>query len=780
MAGEPLISVVMPARNAELTIEQALHSLQAQTHADWEALVIDDGSTDTTAATVARLARGDTRITAISGRGEGVAAARNIGIVAARGQWLAFLDADDWLDPDFMTKMLTALEGAPDHRIAYCSYLRVMPDGSTMHDYMDNRLQTTPCEVFSRLCAVSINSLLLDRQMVVDAGGFDRSLATCEDWDLWQRLARAGERWLPVYEPLAYYRASAGSLTRDSRQMLKDGRTVIARAFAPDPRVLSPLPPYADSMSGEGGLSEAETFGWFAFWNLIIAAVHGVNDLPPVPELASLEHGPNQSKAFADTFIHALSIALCKPPERLAACWDEYAAAVDRVIAELGSAWGDPIAERRVRYALDRRLLEHDDLAEPRLLGLTVGLRMAARDPVFTALPSGRDAIYSLIELDDEVLAFADPGALGSFGAFEWVDQMFFPKRGRKSIGPWIAALARPLPISHALARYDLDPDAPAMPEQSASHPPQALRARLTEREAALAEGEALLARQHHIYPRGSHSEALARIAIEARADALAAAGPTLPPVCPRHAGPAEAAAGEQRWSVPALRFQSVSETGPEALRRYRQTPDQLRERLHWLRDHGYHAITAHDVESHLASELPFTGRPVWLTFDQGFCDFAQHAWPELRAVGMTADVFLVTDQVGRSAACPGGSGAPSPVMDVGTIVQLASEGVFFASHMATHRAADGLSTEDLAREMLRSRALIERWIGSPPVAIAAPFGATDGRFGRLAEQCGYGLALGGDTGRISIGDSGYALPRLEVRGDQPMEEFIAMMEQAS
>ena len=78
---------------------------------------------------------------------------------------------------------------------------------------------------------------------------------------------------------------------------------------------------------------------------------------------------------------------------------------------------------------------------------------------------------------------------------------------------------------------------------------------------------------------------------------------------------------------------------------------------------------------------------------------------------------------------------------------------------------------------MLFSRAMIERWIGWTPNALCAPYGATDGRFGRLAEQCGYSVAIGGGVGPVSLGDTVFDLRRMEVRGDRPFEAFTEMME---
>ncbi|RUW64792.1 polysaccharide deacetylase family protein, partial [Mesorhizobium sp. M1E.F.Ca.ET.063.01.1.1] len=139
----------------------------------------------------------------------------------------------------------------------------------------------------------------------------------------------------------------------------------------------------------------------------------------------------------------------------------------------------------------------------------------------------------------------------------------------------------------------------------------------------------------------------------------------------------------------------------------------------------GFHAIASEQLEWSIANRQPFVGRPVLITFDDGFQNFADHAWPILRASDLTAEVFLVTDLVGKSAEWDAHNGPPAQLMDAGTVRRLAGEGAFFGSHMATHRAIDGLSTADLAAELLRSRMFIERWTGRPTTAFAAPFSVT-------------------------------------------------------
>ncbi|HYO82165.1 MAG TPA: glycosyltransferase family 2 protein, partial [Bryobacteraceae bacterium] len=104
------VSVIIPARNSEATLARTLDSLRAQSIEHWEAIVVNDGSSDGTPAIAREYAERDGRIRVITGAGKGVSAARNCGIAAARCDWLVFLDADDELRPDYLLEMCAGLE----------------------------------------------------------------------------------------------------------------------------------------------------------------------------------------------------------------------------------------------------------------------------------------------------------------------------------------------------------------------------------------------------------------------------------------------------------------------------------------------------------------------------------------------------------------------------------------------------------------------------------------------------------------------------------------------
>lgn len=206
MAASPLVSIIIPAFNASATLERALASVAAQTYPQWEAIVVDDASTDDTAA--AALRRGDPRCRVIRRGGcGGPSAARNDGLATAKGELVAFLDADDeWL-PEKLARQVAALAAHPAAGFCVCDMRAVHEDGSEGPSVFARQLPTAGPDAWKALLAssfVGTSSVVAPRRLVDDVGGFDRSLAVGEDQDLFIKLARRGEV-VVVPEALAIY-----------------------------------------------------------------------------------------------------------------------------------------------------------------------------------------------------------------------------------------------------------------------------------------------------------------------------------------------------------------------------------------------------------------------------------------------------------------------------------------------------------------------------------------------------------------------------------------------
>ncbi|MER8863095.1 glycosyltransferase, partial [Mesorhizobium sp. M0751] len=421
MADDPFVSIVVPARNAEATLAQALDCLLGQDFANWEAIVVDDGSTDGTPAVIASYVEQDARFRTVSSCANSAAGARNKGISEARGRWLMFLDADDWVDASFLAKMLAVLGASPDSVAAYCGSRRVMPDGALTPPSIAPEVAIQPFETFARRCAIRTHALLIDRATITELGGFDVSLRTCEDWDLWQRVARLGKRWVMVDEPLAFYRNSPGSLTRNSTQMLADAEIVIARGFSADPRVKHPASAHANGAISAHGGTASEALAWFVLWNAASDCGSGGGSIEP-QTLRALPARFEWAREIAKVVFDGLVVGSRSVPEQLAARWDRIGGPVTELVVELGKVWGDPVAGRRVQYHLEQMLLDFDDLAAPRRLARTLAIRVDVRNPRSTELPKGIDQIYAYLVKDGQIEALVQFGVLGNVTRRHWID----------------------------------------------------------------------------------------------------------------------------------------------------------------------------------------------------------------------------------------------------------------------------------------------------------------------------------------------------------------------
>jgi glycosyltransferase involved in cell wall biosynthesis len=209
---DPLVSVVIPARDAAAHIAKAVESVLAQSYPRVECIVVDDGSTDETREIAAT--RGE-RVRVLDGGGVGVAAARNLGAGSATGGLLSFLDADDEWEVQRTERLLEELRRTGADAVICAS--RVISAGGTGDNTI--RLRPLPPDLSSLLrwdgSVVSTSSNLLIKRDVFDAvGAFDPRLSTAADWELLIRLV-SQTRLVYVDEPLVRYRWHERNMSRD-------------------------------------------------------------------------------------------------------------------------------------------------------------------------------------------------------------------------------------------------------------------------------------------------------------------------------------------------------------------------------------------------------------------------------------------------------------------------------------------------------------------------------------------------------------------------------------
>lgn len=257
----PAVSVITPAYNAAGTIARALLSLRNQSFTHWEHIVVDDGSSDNTATILAAEASRDPRLLVLTQSNGGASAARNTGLASARGRWLLFLDADDELAGTHIAELVELHERHPEAGMVFSDALKCFPDG-TAKQFHTGYLAEYPFEVLADYCATVIHGVLLRRTLVEQVGRFDETLVTCEDWDLWQRIARTGLAFYATEQPTAIWNVTPKSLSTNIAQMTIDGLRVHAQAYHRDPRVTNAEPEFEDGLDGNGSDAPVAFLGW--------------------------------------------------------------------------------------------------------------------------------------------------------------------------------------------------------------------------------------------------------------------------------------------------------------------------------------------------------------------------------------------------------------------------------------------------------------------------------------------------------------------------------------
>ncbi|NER92648.1 MAG: glycosyltransferase [Symploca sp. SIO1B1] len=235
----PTISVIIPAYNAQKTIQETINSVLNQTFSDFELIVINDGSQDSTLEIVSSIS--DLRMRVYSYPNAGPQKSRNRGIAQATGEYVSFLDADDLWRADKLEAQLQALQGNSQAAVAYSwtdyinesgQYLRPGPQFEFNGD------------VYARLLLSDFvgsgSNPLIRTSALQKVGNFDESLPAAQDWEMWLRLA-AQYHFVAVPSVQVLYRVSANSWSANVERMEVASLRVIEEAFARAPESIQHL-----------------------------------------------------------------------------------------------------------------------------------------------------------------------------------------------------------------------------------------------------------------------------------------------------------------------------------------------------------------------------------------------------------------------------------------------------------------------------------------------------------------------------------------------------------
>jgi glycosyltransferase involved in cell wall biosynthesis/peptidoglycan/xylan/chitin deacetylase (PgdA/CDA1 family) len=992
----PALSFVIAAYNAVDTLTETIASLQRQTRDAWEAIIVNDGSSDDTGQLASRLASQDARIIVHGRENGGASQARNDGLARATADWVTFLDADDWVDPSFVEIMLGARDRNPQADAIYCGYQRITPDGSRVTPSFRPEVSEAPFRMFCGACPVAIHSVVIKKSLVLEAGAFDPGLQTCEDWDLWQRVARLGAVFVGVPELLALYRESEFSLSRKTEQLLADGFAVLRRGGERDPRLANPAPEFVNGMA----TPEAAASGTFlAAWCAGMNVGSGRDGEPLFDLVDRLADVAEHQDVTAATLLEGLLVGARATPEAFVARFGEFWPRLAPVSERLAAGASAAGTARALIYALERQLMAAlpsgvgaelgysakvvMDPGRPRAIAIppridTLWIELVAAQkalgwivtPVFghltrkdaqalivsqlewravirhaaplfapllaaTALRAGKRATGNLLRLAngkgqrlglkravrDARVRTAD-SAWRSSGFYRSVAALtkrmeadaraaaapalagvshersedIWPTDATSRSDMWEAVFQKPDPWGYT-SEYEQTKYEYTLELVPAGRPPKTLELACAEgiftqqlapkvgrliaadisakalerakarcadhknidylkvdlideplpgeqdlilcsevlyylagadelktiaakiRDALVPGGRLVMA--NHFLLRDDPSStgfdwdqayggkvihevfrATPELALEEsivtelyRIDRFVRLRPGQPapkpnirrvdtafalePQVARYVVWGGAAARrsdlmqtERTRRVPVLTYHSIAESGPEALRTWRVHPEMFKAQIRLLRSHGFYSITSEQLYEHRTSGRHFPGRPILISFDDAYADFAETAWPILRDHDFSAEVFVVTDRVGQTAIWDAEFGDPARLMDWPTIERLHAEGVRFGSHLASHTPASNLSSLELLREAVQSRALLEEHLGAPVRSIAAPYGAMDQRYNQILRLAGYDVGFSCVSGIAEPQHNRHALPRLEVNGAWELSDF--------
>jgi glycosyltransferase involved in cell wall biosynthesis len=229
----PLVSVIVPAYNAETFIERTLNSVLSQTYKNIEVLVVDDGSSDRTAEIVRAIAQQDSRVVLLHQQNSGVAAARNLAIQKSQGEFIAPIDADDLWYPENIEKQVQCfLDSDPSVGLVYTWSVDIDEDDLLTGGFRAAKIEgevytTLVCHNFlGNASASMIRRTCLEKVAAYDCNMRAQNAQGCEDWDLYLRIAEHYQ-FRVVPEFLIGYRKLSSSMSGDYSQMARSHSLIL-------------------------------------------------------------------------------------------------------------------------------------------------------------------------------------------------------------------------------------------------------------------------------------------------------------------------------------------------------------------------------------------------------------------------------------------------------------------------------------------------------------------------------------------------------------------------
>ena len=229
---------------------------------------------------------------------------------------------------------------------------------------------------------------------------------------------------------------------------------------------------------------------------------------------------------------------------------------------------------------------------------------------------------------------------------------------------------------------------------------------------------------------------------------------------------------------LPILSYHRIAPASSGKTDPYSITPAQFEEQLSFLKDCGYYSIDWKQWLAAMQTRQPLPGLAIALTFDGGYEDFYQYAWPLLQKYGFSATVFLVAKHVGKTSAWSSCHTESLPLMNWKQVQELQAAGITFGSNTYSHAPLTGLSPDMVVEEVSLSKLNIQKNTGAQVALLAYPYGDVDATTTHLVGATGYTIGLYYEARRSDFFDNPLLLPRFEIKGSDTLSEFIEKVTQ--
>ena len=232
-----LFSIIIPCFNQGIYLTDCLNSLLEQSYENWEAVVVNDGSSDNTQQIAEDFQRKDSRFKLINQNNAGLSSARNMGLQNARGHRFIFLDADDYLYPTTLAEISKVVRICDENTLIQYGYTYVSEDKKRLlREVLPKESDSLFPHILKEVPG-PCNSICISNELVKKIGVFDITLKSLEDWDFWLRAAKCGASVKYIQTSLVHYRYVKNSMSRNAFVMYRSYKEVALRAPQKDPRI---------------------------------------------------------------------------------------------------------------------------------------------------------------------------------------------------------------------------------------------------------------------------------------------------------------------------------------------------------------------------------------------------------------------------------------------------------------------------------------------------------------------------------------------------------------